>query len=212
MTGDAPTRRCPRIAGPVTRRQLAYLVATTALLSGCAPRPPPGTSPVEKATITPGPAGSGGPAASGASPAFDEPSPPGGLGNVVESYSRYLGRPTAAFGVNQPSYTYGEWPVRGTFIILDNDLRRAGEVRINFGTPLSLADAQARARSYLPLDAKQTGSYVEAGTGDAGLAYASERLAAAFPTSQPPGQFVVIYDGTGDQISGLILRMGSAER
>ena len=142
----------------------------------------------------------------------DEPSPPGGLGNVVESYSRYLGRPTAAFGVNQPSYAYGDWPVRGTFILLDNNLRRASEVRINFGSSLALADAQARARSYLPVDAKQTVAFVEAGTGDAGVVYTSERLAAAFPTSQPLGQFVVIYDGTGDQVSGLILRMGSADR
>jgi hypothetical protein len=83
-------------------------------------------------------------------------------------------------------------------------------VRINFGTPLALADAQAQARSYLPVDAKQIGAFAEAGTGDAGVVYISERLAAVFPTDQPPGQFVVIYDGANDRISGLILRMGGS--
>jgi hypothetical protein len=81
-------------------------------------------------------------------------------------------------------------------------------VRINFGDHLSLADAKARARSYLPPDAKPVGAFVEASTGDAGETYRSRTLAAVFPSVSPPGQFVVIYDGTGDQISGIILRMG----
>src|SRR5439155_10758457 len=192
-------------AGRPSSWLLGPVVLGILLLAACALQSPPQSA----ATSVPPASGTSVTAASQPLAAVDEPSPPGGLGNVVESYSRYLGRPTAAFGVSQPSYAYGDWPVRGTFIMLDNQLRRASEVRINFGSSLSPADAQARAQSYLPVDAKQTGAFVEAGTGDAGLVYTSEKLAAAFPTSQPPGQFVLIYDGTAGQVSGLILRMGS---
>jgi hypothetical protein len=141
----------------------------------------------------------------------DEPSPPGGLGNVVESFSRHFGRPPAAFGVSQPSYAYGDWPARGLYVILDDSFRRAQEVHVNFGKTLALADARAQARQYLPSDARQLKTFTEAGTGDPGELYESARLAAVFPKMQPPGNFVVIYDGAGDQITGLILRMGSSQ-
>jgi hypothetical protein len=141
----------------------------------------------------------------------DEPSPPGGLGNVVESFSRHFGRPPAAFGVSQPSYAYGQWPTRGLYVILDDSFRRAQEVHVNFGKTLALADARAQARQYLPSDARQLRTFTEAGTGDPGELYESARLAAVFPKMQPPGNFVVIYDGAGDQITGLILRMGSSQ-
>ena len=43
----------------------------------------------------------------------------------------------------------------------------------------------------------------------AAKAISSERLAAVFPSLQPAGSLVVIYDGQSDQISGLILQIGS---
>jgi hypothetical protein len=144
------------------------------------------------------------------SSALAEPSPPGGLGNEVESFSRSFGRPTAAFGVSQPSYAYGEWPAKGLFVILDDSFRRAREVRINFGKAESLADAQAAARAYLPTDAKLVRSFAEAGTDDPAAQYTSERLVTVFPSVQPPGSFVVVYDGQADQFTGLIFRVGAS--
>jgi hypothetical protein len=140
----------------------------------------------------------------------DDPSPPGGLGNSVESFSRDFGRPTAAFAVNQASYAYGEWPMRGLYVILDDSLRRAREVRINFGKSTSLVEAQAAARAYLPMDAKLVRDFDEPGTGDPAGQYTSERLAAVFPSVQPAGAFVVVYDGQANQFTGLILRVRSS--
>jgi hypothetical protein len=174
------------------------------LTSACALRPastPPTALPVagEAQALT----------ASSTGTLLDEPSPPGGLGNVVESFSRHFGRPPAAFGVSQPSYAYGNWPARGLYVILDDSFRRAREVRINFGEAVSLAEAQKRAQADLVDDATLVDSTHEAGTGDVEARYTSKKLAAIFPTVQPPGAFVVVYDGTGDQITGIILRMGS---
>ena len=139
----------------------------------------------------------------------DEPSPPGGLGNVVESFSRHFGRPPTGSAVNQPSYTYGNWPANGLFVQLDDSFRRAREVRISFGQTVSLTDARTRAQTYLPGDARRIHDFLEPGTGDQGTLYLSQRLRAVFPQLPPPGQFVVIYDGADDQIAGLILRMGA---
>jgi hypothetical protein len=158
------------------------------------------------------------PTASGAQPlvasssqdASYNPSPPGGLGNVVESFSRTYGRPTAAFGVSQPSYEYGQWPARGLYVILDDSFRRAREVRVSFGKSVSLADAKAAAQAYLPVDAKLVRTFDEPGTGDPAELYTSERLSTVFPSVQPAGAFVVVYDGQSDQFTGLILRVGSS--
>src|SRR5438552_7302787 len=181
------------------------LLVLTALLfaGGCSLKPP---------VATPAPAPTAPPATFVASisavAGVDDPSPPGGLGNSVESFSRTFGRPTAAFAVNQASYAYGEWPVRGLYVILDDSLRRAREVRVNFGKPLPLAEAQRQARAYLPADAKLARTVAEPATGDSIAEYTSERLAAVFPSLQPPGSFAVIYDGQSDQITGVILQIG----
>jgi hypothetical protein len=160
--------------------------------------------------VTPTPADAQSLVASSSQDASYEPSPPGGLGNVVESFSQTYGRPTAAFGVSQPSYEYGQWPAQGLYVILDDSFRRAREVRINFGKSLSLADAQAMARAHLPTDAKLVQSFDEAGTGDPAALYTSERLARIFTSVQPAGAFVVVYDGQANQFTGLILRVGSS--
>jgi hypothetical protein len=132
------------------------------------------------------------------------------LGNSVETFSQTFGRPTAAFGVSQPSYEYGQWPAQGLYVILDDSFRRAREVRVSFGKSLSLADAKAAAQAYLPADAKTIRTFDEPGTGDPVVLYTSERLAAVFPSVQPAGAFVVVYDGQADQFTGLILRVGSS--
>jgi hypothetical protein len=183
--------------------QLLGLCAVVALTCGCSIR-----LPILSPAPTPTAAIVGSITAS--SSALAEPSPPGGLGNEVESYSRNFGRPTAAFGVSQPSYEYGQWPAQGLYVILDDSFRRAREVRINFGKSVSLADAQGMARAYLPVDAKLVRSFAEAGTDDPAAQYTSERLAVVFPSVQPPGSFVVVYDGQADQLTGLIFRVGTS--
>jgi hypothetical protein len=183
-------------------RTLLALVGGLLALTACALVTPP--------AATPTPFGAQPLVASSSQSGSDEPSPPGGLGNAVESFSRDFGRPAAAFGVSQPSYAYGQWPVRGLYVILDDSFRRAREVRINFGKSMSLVEAQTAARAYLPVDAKLIRSFDEPGTGDPATLYTSERLAAVFPSVQPAGAFVVVDDGQANQFTGLILRVGSS--
>lgn len=143
-------------------------------------------------------------------PGPHEPSPPGGLGDTVGSFGRRFGRPLGSYSIRQPSYAYGAWPLHGAFIILDNDLNRAVEVHINFTKPASLKQAEAKAAVYLPSDTKLVRTFDEASTGDHGTLNTSKRLAETFPETRPAGYFVLIYDGTPNQITGIILRMGAS--
>jgi hypothetical protein len=135
----------------------------------------------------------------------EDPSPPGGLGNRRADLEKLYGQPTGlrgtmiAYQKGAPAVTYRQDRASALLVSFDATSR------------VSLEQARTRIQGLLPPDRVPIG-VLGAGVGRTADMYHSDRLATKLAppsASDPPGEFVVIYEsGTTGAIEAALLAVG----